>query len=1037
MYTTRMAAPSQFLRVGIILSELKFDLSFWVAKLKELGYVTQEASVPVQFLRERKAIPPGVNLKEGFLLYSDPLAFEIILLRFDKLPTRYSASRISRYWKSHQQGRQLLIFTNDEDSYVIVIPGITESPTLKARILSLSDRLFRTDIDSLKTLKFIENKKEMREAFDLNFLPYQKVRDEFFYGYRDLYQKLYSSTKELIGENASTYSQRFLGRLMFLYFLQRKGWLKQDKCFVNSIKSYKDLNWIFYEGLSKEGNEGLPYLDGTLFEREEYLTPNIEERMDARMNELFNESRGFFNEYNFTVDELSHLDVEVSVDPAMIGTIFENMLPENDRGAKGTFYTPVEEVSFICRRALSAYLKLDEEVVSDGETQTFRDGLDVLLKELREKKDVQSVRLLRDKILKIKVMDPAVGSGGFLLGIMNEMLSLIREADQTVGIENDPLDYKKSILQNLYGFDIEGEAIEIAKLRLWLSFIIDRKSPETLPSLDMNLVKIGDSLLTKSQTTIDDNSRMFWDMINALRSKFIEETNSVSRARLRRELQNLQEEMRKNTGLYGGTIEFWGIGLVDIVVMNPPYVRQESIPEEKKNAYHGIYSSYRLDKKSDIYAYFLMRALKLIQSDGIVSVIASDKWLETGYGLNIQKALSSRLISIFGQPHRTFGADINSIIFTYGAATDSSSKTSFIYLDSYTSLKVRNFVSFQRSTLKPGKWFYLRAPKLFMKNIFPKLTHVLGDYSNVKFGLKTGANEFFFMRDISYEFEADRLGRLEQYLSSLGLSARTEAELRQLGLVYVENDGGERFIIEKESLQPIIRSPTELDSYVLGELNRLIFMPDPFKKVEKYSQIYIKWGESVTVSIKKGLKKGAVVKGYQNLASVSSNRPNWYNVRSIDKCQVIPNRFIHQRHFTSFSDTPILVGDALAIVVPQNSTNKKIWKFMNSTIFWFIEELYGIRMGGAALEILAGEFENMPCPDLNAIQIEIELNRKVLDYEQELKMEDRKALDRSVLNTIGSEETDLEELYLEFEELIEDRLVKGSNYKSSKEVMNE
>ncbi|MGC8726353.1 MAG: hypothetical protein ACP5RS_07280, partial [Thermoplasmata archaeon] len=95
----------------------KFDRKFWISELSKLGYHLSENPIPVQFLRERKAVPPGVNLKQGYLLYSDPLTFDIVLLEFDRLPSRTSASRIARYWKAHQQGRQLMIFTDGTDSY--------------------------------------------------------------------------------------------------------------------------------------------------------------------------------------------------------------------------------------------------------------------------------------------------------------------------------------------------------------------------------------------------------------------------------------------------------------------------------------------------------------------------------------------------------------------------------------------------------------------------------------------------------------------------------------------------------------------------------------------------------------------------------------------------------------------------------------------------------------------------------------------------------------------------------------------------------
>jgi type II restriction/modification system DNA methylase subunit YeeA len=178
------------------------------------------------------------------------------------------------------------------------------------------------------------------------------------------------------------------------------------------------------------------------------------------MDPLFKEERSFFNNYNFTVDEVSPLELEVSIDPALIGTVFENMLPEYERGSKGTFYTPASESSFICRRALANYLGYPDRI-SDDKTR-FQDGLRLYIEKLREMKSEKEVRDFREKLLKTVILDPAVGSGGFLLVAMQEIIPTIQEAESTVGWKSDPEEYKKRILPNLYGFDIEGEAIEIA-----------------------------------------------------------------------------------------------------------------------------------------------------------------------------------------------------------------------------------------------------------------------------------------------------------------------------------------------------------------------------------------------------------------------------------------------------------------------------------------------------------------------------------------------------------------------------------------------
>ncbi len=932
----------------------RFDFLFWKKKFTDLGYPLSEDKIPTQFLHDRKAIPSGVNLKEARLVYHDPLGIDLIVLEFDRMPSRIGASRIARYWKEHQGGRQLLIFTDGNASYAIVISGAVEKPDTKLRILSLSDKLYRTDTEALETLRYTGDSKSLREHYDRSFLPYEKVRKDFFERYRSLYKDTVKSVEPVLGDNSNSYAQRFLGRLMFLYFLQRKGWLKQDKSFVDSIKDYSELNWVFYVGLSTDGNTGLPYLDGTLFEREDYLTPEKEEMIKDGMNMIFKRARELFNQYNFTVDELSPREVEVSLDPAMIGTIFENMLPENERGSKGTFYTPPEEISFICRRALASYLHIQEPVKKIEGKDVLRDGISTLIEKLHNEKSEKEVRELRDKILSITVLDPAVGSEGFLLGMMQEMVDLLRQADETVGWYQDVDIYKSTILQNLFGFDIEDEAIEIARLRIWLSMIVDKKEPEALQSLDLNIVKISDSLvrLDGVQRKLGDELESTWDEMRTIREKFAKAKKQDERVKLRKELQRIQGDIEKRTGVKGGIIESWVPKPVDIIVMNPPYVRQQSIPNDKKMYYSSNYNvnGKPINKKSDLYCYFILRALNLINPDGIISVISSDKWLETGYGEDLQKALSSRLIGVYGQRERTFGADVNSIIFVYGSKTDSSKTTEFVYLESYFSLSVRNHVQFVRKDLKPGKWFYLRAPKLFMEKIFPKLTHKLGDFAEIKFGIKTGANDFFYMKDVSPSYEADYLANPKKF-EDWGVSAKNERELKEHGLIYIENEVGERFILDAKDVMSLVRSPREVDSYILRKPKSYVFYTDQKKEPGVYSRKYIEYNMKKNYVIQKGTRKGEVVNGVHLLDSVSKNRPKWYNLRRLAPANLISNEVTHERHFTVYSPNPILASDMFILIYPIKVEAQIIHLFMNSTLFYILKELLGKRMGGGALKI--------------------------------------------------------------------------------------
>ena len=1004
---------------------VRFDYKFWSDQLRELGYPIKPIELDLATLKETRALPSDVEASKVLRLYFDDYV-EAALVEFSSSVKlrRSVCTRTARSWKENRLIKPLLICTNGVDSFAVIVPG--KGIGGEAKVLGLSDRLYRTDLDVLESMKFPGKPEELSINYDKVFFPYEKVRNEFFEGYRTLYERVEKAvSKELKGESTS-YAQRFLGRLMFLYFLQRKGWLKEDRRFIDTIKDYKELNRLFYESLNREETPGIPFLNGSLFEREPYMSVALEGRLYPKMDKLFKDARKFFNEYNFTVDETSPLEVEVSIDPALIGTVFENMLLEYERGSKGTFYTPRTESSFICRRALANYLGLLDEISADG--KTFCDGLSKYLEELAKTKSEKEVREFREKLLSLKVLDPAVGSGGFLLVMMQEIIGLIQEAEAIVGWKSDVELYKKRILPNLYGFDIEPEAIEIARLRLWLSLIIDQKEPEPLPNLDMNIIVIKDSLRQpEAQRSIDPKVEALRETFAEVKAKYLNEHDAKNKKRLKDQLQKISEEIAERTGTDPNVIEAYMPQRANVIVMNPPYVRQESLPQTKKDYY---VSEYSLSKKSDLFAYFLVRNLSLLVDDGVASVISSDKWLETDYGVSLQKKLKDHLIAIYGQRERTFGADINTVITVY-SRKKIEKPMGFTYLRLYGGKEVRRHVEIKRGELIPGKWFYLRAPKIFVERILPKLNHRLGEFATVKFGIKTGANEFFFMKDVSHLYETDYLAEHGKF-DDWNINARNVTDLEKQGLIYIENEGGQRFVIDRKDVVPVIRSPTEVNSCIIEKTSSLVFRPNPPEKPGKYSKQYISWGENVIIEIKKGTDKGKKVKGYNSLSTTKAHRPFWFNVSSIGPAPIMSFKFIGERHFAPIRSNGVLADHTCDLVYPKKGHERRLWIYMNSALFFFTKELYGLRMGGGALQMLTEEFEEIPVADVTKLNLNYDsidaLKRKPLPLSDELDQEDRKEFDFVVLKSLGFEKPDalVHELKKALIEVIEDRLVKAN-----------
>lgn len=319
------------------------------------------------------------------------------------------------------------------------------------------------------------------------------------------------------------FCKKLLGRIVFLYFIQKKGWLgvphqgdpeegyregKGDLAFMQTYfaqvqakgeaaKFYEGyLTRLFFDTLSSprsnqqpltmpDGSQcWLPYLNGGLFDEEnkDYRQLNFDPELFVR---LF----GFFERYNFTVAENNPDEQEVAVDPEMLGNIFENLLEDNKD--KGTFYTPKAIVSYMTQESLLQYLQIHMKNANTA-------ALEQLVRHKNTGNNAETQKYLRKNAKRVKelldvvtICDPAIGSGAFPMGILHEILEIKTTLDWTL----DRAAEKKAILQrNIYGVDIEQGAIDIARLRFWLSIIIEEEVPTPLPNLDYKIMQ-GNSLL--------------------------------------------------------------------------------------------------------------------------------------------------------------------------------------------------------------------------------------------------------------------------------------------------------------------------------------------------------------------------------------------------------------------------------------------------------------------------------------------------------------------------------------------------------------
>ena len=612
------------------------------------------------------------------------------------------------------------------------------------------------------------------------------------------------------------YVKKLLGRIVFLHFLQKKGWLgvpagkewgegDRDfmlKLFKNATERQKEnflddiLEDLFAEGLDRNrsdkddlydtevngiGKCRIPYLNGGLFERDD-----LDKKSSHFPAEYFDSLLTMLSQYNFTIDENDPNDAEVGVDPEMLGRIFENLLEDNKD--KGAFYTPKEIVQYMCRESLIAYLQTDQKEEDKECIRQFVTTHDAaLLRDIKEDID--------QKLIDVKICDPAIGSGAFPMGLLRELF-FCRSAIEPNIVEN-AANIKRHIIQNnIYGVDIERGAVDIARLRFWLSLIVDEKSPEALPNLDFKIMQ-GNSLLEQYKgadlSTMTENNpesghgiTLFDSMLDVYRKNLRDKLAEYyacpehdKKVQLRKDIADIVKQELSEQGI---RIDFEDLDLsansqfflwhtwfhdvfsrpskegFDIVIGNPPYVEAKKL-KYIASTLKGLYDVY--SGTADLSIYFNELGLNLLAEDGVISFITTNKFFNTGYGQKVREQLSSQYINIilnFEQVEVFEDILVSSVIFNIKKAAKEHGHQ-FTYEKFYkldcTEFK-REFVQRQsdfghypQDYLGEGEWSFADLFQLLLKEKIEKGKTVLKELDGVKVyrGVTTGYNPAFIITD--------------------------------------------------------------------------------------------------------------------------------------------------------------------------------------------------------------------------------------------------------------------------------------------------
>ena len=606
-------------------------------------------------------------------------------------------------------------------------------------------RIGKGDFSTLEKIKEAFSVEKVTKEFFEEFRVYfEKTKREFERSNRSICLWLKDRySQEEYEEQINKFAYTFLGRIIFIYFLQRKGWIEGKINYIrdivkdknNSLLYLTQFQPLFFDVFAKKEDErppaireqfkNTPYLNGGLFEKSE-LELQLERHnkfilfSDEFIRDII---LNFFEAYNFTIDENSPDDQEVSIDPEMLGKVFENTLAEKERGKKGTFYTPREIVHFMVKDSLWHFLK--------NETDISPEKLHDLIYSKKELEKInftkEQIRQIDKKLENIKVLDPAVGSGAFPVEMMQVLVELRKKLNVTVGKNiNEVFLKKKFIKNNLYGVDIDPGAIEIAKLRLWLSLIVDydKSEVEPLPNLDFQF-RLGNSLQEKiadidifnetqdAQISFpfeDSEVKKIKNKMIAIKDRFYDSEDEKEKRRLKEEFDKIEHRLieeiikRYKTQLSNQLKNSYFRNAAKQI-----QVTLNKIENLKQKVKDGTYKLFKpdfhfsevFDRKDeqgnkiggfdivignppygvkvdndikewhklgskDSYGVFISTSLKrFLKPGGVLSFITSDTWLTIKTHKQLrQQVLEKRLHKVIRLHQDCFDATVNACIFT-------------------------------------------------------------------------------------------------------------------------------------------------------------------------------------------------------------------------------------------------------------------------------------------------------------------------------------------------------------------------------------
>lgn len=1176
-----------------IVTPTSFTAERWISYFEESGVFVEKQEKISKYIDDD--YPELCSL--GKLKYDDGLACSVYMIRVAKSLTERSSkkkqfAKATYILKQENSQAGLFIFYYEDkhnDEAVIPFRLSLVYPIYKGTKRKFSNyrrhSFYVSDDLPNKTYLLQLTKHCMNSMADLkDAFSVDKVSSLFYKEFEEEYARLIAGIKNQFDKDVSddqrgNFALLFVIRIIFLGFVQKKGWLGNNESFIQEYIRKYDLELhhqgiyqdllcpLFFHALnsapSSKSKHGFPfipepfsthlatapYLNGGLFRpHEEFDTEALYITDDAVVSFV-----NFLFSYNFTLEENTLYDEELELNPEFLGIIFEKLINK----ANGAIYTPRLEVDFMCRLSLVKYLQKNCQFPISMENlyklffPEYGNEGDQTAGEFNKDEAID----LLEKLQTVTVCDPAIGSGAFAVG----MLNVIDEIECSIHTNflpdiqlSSPYERKKRIIfQSLYGVEIKQWAVWITQLRLWITLLIEAddsfiKSEEPLlPSFDFK-IRQGDSLiqmlgnslfpvsgegiisadirrkineLVKLKTNYFYNkcpqqlheielkhkalyisildkrkkdmilklTRMKGDSKKEVQASLFEtdlqaEIDFASK-RQKRQIDELEFQINQvdheinqvNTKNlpFIWRIDFPEIfiekGGFDIVIGNPPYVPLRGI--EDPTGTISTASEYKsilkymvcqdfpddltlnlINGSSDLYVFFYIRGIKLLNESGTLTFICSNSWLDVEFGAWLQKFFLDRcqvyyiidnlskrvfreagintIITVIGARQKMVRADdlirfvafklpFENSLYTENLLTMEESITRLDYDDlrvhpiSRENLFHEGFENSKDNDYQGSKWggIYIKAPNIYftiMEKTKNKLIR-LSDAAKVARGFTTGADEFF----------------------------------------YIPKSNPHN--IEKEFLKPVIKSPRECKSILINpdELGlRLFVCPYEKREIKGTNALkYIEMGESAKKYIKQGKDKGKYITGIQNVSSVQG-RKNWYDlgIRNIPD-NFVPSGF--EETFKVFQNNGVLCNQKLYEIHCDEYAPQMLIILNSSLFFFFIEVHSRTSLGEGLLNKTVSEVESTFIIDPNCLshytdlksRIDAIKHREIRSIFHELQVDresdsfmnanplpDRKALDDIVFHALGLTDQEIKALYTGLLELTANRLRKAKTF---------